>query len=110
MKLLFDENLSHKLPLMLAADFPGSMHVRACDLVGREDEELWEYARANDLTIISKDSDFQQRSLLFGHPPKVIWLRIGNCTRDVLMKLIMARQAEIRAFCVDPLASVLVIS
>lgn len=30
--------------------------------------------------IVSKDSDFAQRSLLLGGLPKVIWLRIGNCT------------------------------
>jgi predicted nuclease of predicted toxin-antitoxin system len=35
---------------------------------------------ANGFAIVSKDSDFSQRSFLHGSPPKVIWLKIGNCT------------------------------
>ncbi len=66
MKLLFDENLSPKLPRLLAGPFPGSKHVRDCGLLGQADEKVWEYARANRFIIISKDSDFQQRSLLYG--------------------------------------------
>lgn len=64
MKLLFDENLSPKLSRLVADLFPGSMHVRECGLLGRPDDEIWDYARANSFTLVSKDSDFQQRSLL----------------------------------------------
>lgn len=73
MKLLFDENLSPKLPRLLADYFPGSLHVRDCGLRGFPDSEVWEYARISGFSIISKDSDFQQRSVLYGHPPKVVW-------------------------------------
>ena len=59
MKLLFDENLSPNLPRLLAGRFPGTAHVRECGLRGQPDEEVWEYARANHYTIVSKDSDFQ---------------------------------------------------
>ena len=30
--------------------------------------------------IVSKDSGFSESSALLGSPPKVIWLRVGNCT------------------------------
>ena len=73
MKLLFDENLSPKLPRLLETLFPGSAHVRECGLKGFPDEDVWEYARANGFIILSKDSDFQQRSLLYGHPPKIVF-------------------------------------
>ena len=43
------------------------------------DTEIWEYARLRGFVIVSKDSDFQARSLLYGSPPKFIWLRLGNC-------------------------------
>lgn len=59
MKLLFDENLSSKLPRLLASLFPGSVHVRECGLLGQPDEDVWEYARANGFIIISKDSAAQ---------------------------------------------------
>ncbi len=61
MKLLFDENLSPKLPRLLADRFPGSNHVRDCGLRGAPDEQIWEYARDHGYTIVSKDSDFYPR-------------------------------------------------
>ncbi|MBV9659254.1 MAG: DUF5615 family PIN-like protein [Verrucomicrobia bacterium] len=110
MRLLFDENLSPKLPRLLATLFPGSAHVRECGLLGRTDEEVWEYARVNGFTLVSKDSDFQQRSLLYGHPPKLVWLRIGNCTRQQLVRLITTREQDIRAHKADPGESILVLA
>ncbi len=110
MKLLFDENLSPKLSGLLAKLFPDSTHVRACGLRGFSDEAVWDYAHANGFTIVSKDSDFQQRSLLYGHPPKIVWLRIGNCTRSQLVQLITAHEQDIRALDTDPFESVLVLS
>jgi predicted nuclease of predicted toxin-antitoxin system len=74
------------------------------------DEDVWEYARDNAFTIVSKDSDIQQRCLLYGHPPKLVWLRIGNCTRQQIVNLITAHEQEIHALDADPFESVLVIS
>jgi predicted nuclease of predicted toxin-antitoxin system len=79
-KLLFDENLSHKLVRALEDLFPGSEHARTLGLKAADDRLIWEQAKRDDLSIVSKDSDFYQRSLLFGHPPKVIWIRRGNCS------------------------------
>jgi predicted nuclease of predicted toxin-antitoxin system len=110
MKLLFDENLSPKLPRLLTSQFPGSLHLRDCGLKGATDEEIWEYARANGFTIVSKDSDFYQRSLFYGSPPKFVWLRIGNCTRDDLVALLAIHEQEILALDADPFESVLVLS
>jgi predicted nuclease of predicted toxin-antitoxin system len=109
MKLLFDENLSPKLPRLCAALFPGSAHVRDCGLKGRPDEEVWQYAQGNGFVIVSKDADFHERGLLYGPPPKLVWLRIGNCTRDDLLRLITTHEQDIRAFEANPKESVLVL-
>jgi predicted nuclease of predicted toxin-antitoxin system len=77
---MFDENLSHRLVGALADVYPGSIHPRDCGLRGESDEIIWRYAEENGFVIVSKDSDFTQRSALLGSPPKVIWLRVGNCT------------------------------
>ena len=98
MKLLFDENLSPNLPRLVETVFPGSEHVREIGLKGHTDEEVWNYARLNGFTIISKDKDFYQRALLYGSPPKLVWLRLGNCTRDELLALIQRHQMNILAF------------
>ncbi|HYR57423.1 MAG TPA: DUF5615 family PIN-like protein [Chthoniobacteraceae bacterium] len=97
MKLLFDEDLSPKLPRLLAAQFPASAHVRECRLKGRPDEEIWEYARQHGFVLVSKDSDFCERSLLFGAPPKLVWLQVGNCTREFLVNLLVTHESDIRA-------------
>ena len=97
MKLLFDESLSPKLPRLLASQFPGSAHVRDCGLKGQSDEAIWEYARINNFTLVSKDGDFYQRSLLFGAPPKLVWLCLGNCTRNDLLALMLLHAVDIRA-------------
>jgi predicted nuclease of predicted toxin-antitoxin system len=94
-KLLFDENLSPKLPQLLSSQFPGSAHVRDCGLKGQSDQAVWEYACANQFTLVSKDGDFYQRSLLLGAPPKLVWLCIGNCTRSQLLNLLVAHEKYI---------------
>jgi len=80
MKLLFDHNLSYKLVGRLADLFPDSEHVRNINLHEADDRTVWEYARANGFAIVSKDEDFHQLSFLYGAPPKVVWVRLGNCT------------------------------
>ncbi len=80
MRLLLDENLSPRLVERLGEFFPGSGHVRDVDLVGKPDAAIWDHAAASGFTIISKDDDFHHLSLLRGAPPKVIGLRIVNCT------------------------------
>jgi predicted nuclease of predicted toxin-antitoxin system len=72
--LLFDENLSFRLPLALADIYPGAIHVRDLGLMGAADKELWVHGAATGCTIVTKDSDFYQRGLLYGHPPKVVWI------------------------------------
>ncbi len=84
MKFLFDENLSPHLVSALLDLYPDSIHVRDVGLERAEDEAVWTHAREHDLVIVSKDADFHQRSFVFGHPPKVVWIRKGNCsTRDI---------------------------
>jgi predicted nuclease of predicted toxin-antitoxin system len=109
MKLLLDENLSHKLPPLIADSFPDSRHVRELGLKGRTDSEIWEYAKANNFTIVSKDKDFYQRALLYGSPPKFVWLCLGNCTREDLLNLIRRHEQDILAFATS-VESVLILS
>jgi predicted nuclease of predicted toxin-antitoxin system len=68
-KLLFDENLSYKLVGILAHDFPDCAHVRDIGLRAAEDRQIWDHARAQGLVIVSKDTDFRERSYVEGFPP-----------------------------------------
>ena len=74
------------------------------------DPAVWAYAASHGLVIVSKDSDFQHRALLLGHPPKVIWVRLGNCSMAAVAALLRARQSDVLAFEADPAASLLALS
>lgn len=90
--------------------FPGSRHVAVEGLQLASDLAVWDYAADNDLVIVTKDADFHQRSFLFGAPPKVVWLRLGNCSTDEVATLLRARVAEIRSFAADADAAFLELS
>ena len=98
MKLLFDENLSVRLPSVLADVYPSSAHVHHCGLGSADDSSIWHYAKDNSFTIVSKDSDFQERSVLYGHPPKLIWLRAANCTSAEIESLLRTAFPVIQRF------------
>lgn len=109
MKLLFDQNLSHRLARLLTAEYPDSAHVREFQLESAPDPVVWAHASALGFVIVSKDTDFQQRALLYGHPPKVIWVRLGNCTTTAVADLLRTRAADVQAFLADQSASFLVL-
>ena len=109
MRLLYDENLSPRLPTRLAAAFPDSLHVSGAGLQGHSDTELWDYARQRGLTLVSKDNDFRQMSFLHGAPPKVIWLHVGNApTRDI-EALMLAQLNRIESFFKDDESALLIV-
>ena len=109
MKLLLDENLAPQLAASLQPSFPDSVHVRDVGLSRASDIEVWEYAGANGFAVVSKDGDFQQLSFVRGAPPKVIWIRRGNCSVWELDELLRSQVAVIKAFGDDPEAAVLLL-
>lgn len=110
MKLLFDENLSPRLCAALADLFAGSVHVREVGLKAADDAQVWSYAAAHDFAVITKDADFRQRSFLLGHPPKVIWVRVGNCSTKMIEALLRRHVVEVAAFLDDEQKSFLALS
>ena len=98
MKLLFDQNLSHKLPQLLSDLFPGSAQVRLLDLGQADDRRIWDVAKAGDFTIVSLDADFAELAHLRGPPPKVVWLRYGNQPTQFVADLLRSQAAAIQAF------------
>lgn len=102
MKLLYDENLSPKLVAALADVFPDAAHVDRIGLGSESDNGVWEYAKANGFMLVSKDSDFYDKSILHGHPPKVVWIRRGNCTNRQIQLLLRNKAETIAAFYRNP--------
>lgn len=71
---------------------------------------VWDFARAHGFAIVTKDDDFRQRSFLFGGPPRVVWVRLGNCTTAEVASVLRARHPEVMAFASDQTGALLVLS
>jgi len=98
MKLLLDQNLSRRILFQLGDSFPGSKHVVHLGMDRDDDITIWDYAKEHGYVIVTKDKDFLQRSVLMGHPPKVIHLRLGNCKVKDIAKLLLDNRGHLIAF------------
>jgi predicted nuclease of predicted toxin-antitoxin system len=63
-----------------------------------DDETIWRYAREKDFAIVTLDSDFHERSLLFGYPPKIVWLKCGNVSTPQVLDLLTRNHSQILSF------------
>ena len=107
MKLLFDHHLSPKLVRRLADLYPGSNHVYPLGLDQAEDKDIWEYARRESFLVVTKDADFSDLSLLLGFPPKIIWVRRGNCSTSAIEAILRRHFDDIEALDQDQVVGVL---
>jgi predicted nuclease of predicted toxin-antitoxin system len=98
-RLLLDQNLSPRLVPALVDLYPGSAHVREVGLQTADDDTVWHYAAAHGFVIVSKDAE--------GHPPKVIWIRRGDCSTDDVISLLRDHHAALLMFERDEEASFL---
>mgnify|MGYP000548803948 CR=1 FL=1 len=109
MKLPLDENLSPRRVDALADLFPRSAHAHGAGLGSATDHAVWRHAREQGFTLVSKDADFYELSQLRGQPPKVVWIRRGNCRATQTERLLRAQAGRIEALVDDPEATCLVL-
>lgn len=95
MKLLFDQNLSRRLPRLLEDLFPGSTQVGMIGLDQADDRTVRQWASMNGFAIVTLDADFADLAALHGAPPKIVWLRCGNRPMAYVADLIRGRAQEI---------------
>lgn len=107
MKLLFDHNLSPSLVVRLADLFPQSQHVYPLGLDRASDLQIREHARQDSFLIVTKDVDFSDLCVLRGFPPKIIWIRRGNCSVRALEQILRDHYDDIEALETDPMNGVL---
>ena len=109
-KLLFDENLSDRIAQRILDLYPDSAHVKQHNLIHADDQSIWNFARDNGYMIVSKDADFHQLGFVVGHPPKILYLRMGNASTAAIVDRLRRDFASIQAFGADGEGSVFVIS
>lgn len=98
MKLLFDQNISHRILKFIPSPFSASSSVKKEGLLNATDREIWEFAKQKGYTIVTNDSDFNDLNLLYGFPPKIIWIRTGNLYTQDLASMLSANTDEIIKF------------
>ena len=106
-KLLLDQNLSPKLLNRLDDLYPNSDHLELLGLGTADDVRVWEHAKQNGFIIITKDADFADLSVLRGFPPKVVWIRKGNCSTTVIEKILREHNLEIENLATDSSSGIL---
>jgi predicted nuclease of predicted toxin-antitoxin system len=106
-RLLFNQNLSPRLIDLLFDVYPNSSHVSRVGLDRAPDEEVWAYTRENGYLTVTKDADFDELSQVRGSPPKVIWLRLGNCTTNQIEAVLRSRREAVASLDTDPGAATL---
>ena len=101
MKLLLDENLSRRLVPFLQHDYPGSSQVVLLGLESANDTVIWQTAKADNFVIVTRDADFEELSLVWGQPPKVVWLKAKNLSRANTLRLLLNCRSVIEEALVD---------
>lgn len=94
MKLLLDENLSRRIVPFIQESYPNSSQVVLLGLEHADDKIIRKYAIEHDFIIVTKDADFYEMSLLYGQPPKIVWLKIGNQTKAATIKVLLKNKLQ----------------
>ncbi|MCX7068451.1 MAG: DUF5615 family PIN-like protein [Methylococcales bacterium] len=95
MKLLLDENLSRRIVPFIQGLYPNSTQVALIGLEQSDDKTIRLYAIDNDFVIVTKDADYYDMTVLYGQPPKIIWLKTGNQSKAATIKTLQDNQQAI---------------
>ncbi len=101
MKLLFDQNISHRILRQIPEEFSGSTSVKAEGLLNASDRQIWDFAKKHNYIIVTQDSDFNDLNALYGFPPKIIWIRSGNLKTPLILAVLINHFDEISSFALD---------
>ncbi|HRQ25126.1 MAG TPA: DUF5615 family PIN-like protein [Anaerolineales bacterium] len=107
--LLFDQNISPRLVERLADIYPDSTHVSLLGMGNAMDIEIWQYAHDNDYMIVTKDADFSELGVVRGFPPKIIWIRRGNCSTSDIETILRDNYEAIQLLGEDESTGILVL-
>jgi predicted nuclease of predicted toxin-antitoxin system len=107
MKLLFDHNLSPSLIQRLHDLYPDSDHLFRLNLDQVPDSQVWDFAKQAGFMIVTKDADFSDLCLIRGFPPKIVWIRRGNCKTSDIEFILRQHYQDIEALNADESAGVI---
>ncbi len=86
MRFIVDAQLPTALARFLESYGHDAKHVFDVGLANAEDKIIWQYAIENNAIIITKDEDFVILSHLQLNKPPIVWIRIGNTSKKLLLQ------------------------
>jgi predicted nuclease of predicted toxin-antitoxin system len=90
MKVLIDQNISHRIVPLIAFLFDELLHVKTMDWIDWDDYAIFMSARKLGYdAVITLDEDFNKLLLQHGTPPKIIWLKAENCSTANLVDVLI---------------------
>ena len=98
MRFLFDQKISYRIIKFLPNNYSDSTTVKKEGLINAPDREIWEFAKLNNYIIVTQDSDFNNLTLLYGFPPKIIWIRTGNLKTQSIINILIDYSKEVEKF------------
>ena len=85
MRFLVDAQLPPALARWQAGQGDTAEHVADLGLAEASDSVVWQTADESGAVIVTKDEDFAVRRVLRGSGPVIVWVRVGNSTRQALL-------------------------
>lgn len=101
MKLLFDQNISFRIIKLIEDKIPNAIHVKEVGMENSSDLNIWKFAKKNNYSIVTFDSDFVELANFKGIPPKIIWLKLPNTRTAVLATLLNNKFDQINEFLIS---------
>jgi predicted nuclease of predicted toxin-antitoxin system len=98
MKLLLDQNISYRVIKQLRPYFEEIHYVAEFGLTDALDFKIWEFAKLNGFTVVTFDEDFYNIQLIKGFPPKIIWFKTGNISKQQFIDFLIAQRDMIHSF------------
>jgi len=89
MNLLFDQNISPRILKILPKQFSNCQQVRFAGLEDASDINIFQFAKENDLAVVTFDSDFVDLNAMYGTPPKIVYLNTGNLNTKNITELLL---------------------
>jgi predicted nuclease of predicted toxin-antitoxin system len=83
-KYLIDVNLPNRFSIWASEEYEYVISIND----EMKDSEIWSYAKENNLTIVTKDTDFSDMAILNNPPPRVIHMKIGNMKMSAFHQII----------------------
>jgi len=96
LKLLVDAQLPQALAEWLRDQGLSAEHLAELGLLSASDGEIWDLALSKGYVIVTKDRDFVEWSRHRTPRARVLWVRFGNMSREVLLARMGSALSELR--------------